>query len=78
MRTPRSVQEALRARSSSSLQPRRGARSASCPHISLLSPSCCCTPVIPFLQPALSEHTQRRSELSSGCGRAVLERLELL
>lgn len=63
------------------------ARGASCPHlgacgavshISLLSPSCCCTAVTPSLQPALSEHIQRRSGLSSGRDGAVMERLELL
>ena len=43
-----------------------GARGAVLSHLSLPSPSCCCTAVRPFLPSALAQRTRRRSRLSSG------------
>ena len=42
------------------------ARGAVLSHLSLPSPSCCCTAVRPFLPSALAQRTRRRSRLSSG------------
>ena len=45
-----------------------GARGAVLSHLSLPSPSCCCTAVRPFLPSALAQRTRRHSGLSSGSG----------